>query len=712
MEWLQTYKIGKALIDNGQFDEVDAFLVKYSQPIIKQKSKEKSSGQKKAAYILDVVLDLDKNKISLELQRDYSSESLKTDNVFQTIAGNDGRFVLSPEYGKDGKSALNLLNFFSGEKLLKKYTELIEKNLPKNTKIDKKKEEVSKSKRESELLKIREKITKSSLYKDFEFVIKNLKKIIETGNEKAISKIDEQLQQKEITPLFGRLYLSGDYATDYIPYVRLKLIDAGNNIYINRHPEYRKFVMDRNLFELANLNNKEKQENSNCYFSGEQGAFPVRFPRDFTNILRASTDTNTIFRSYLSPKSQNGDRFLISIPSYVALKTGARYINEHLKINIAGMPHYVIPDFVSEFNLKKFRDELNKKVDLAFQNRAYGKLNKSLERISSNGLNSLSFIGFKASNKEKNIDLKNRIQAVKPDRYNMIVSALNGKSDFLTKTKGYQKHNRFTFGTLYTLIPEKKETIYTLSLTKSLLENHPIDKNLLYGHYGRLLHLYWHGRPDGKGFYGGSRNIKVFKIKGTKDHKNLRDRAISVATLKYLILINIIDELYNNHNKVIMEENLIQEKPKTAQFFKQFNFDSSPSKMAMFYLGKMLRTVAQAQSGQGSKHKPILNRVPFEGMDMEEIIRFKNDIVKKMIQYQKSQKAMLYGETDLKHFEYYFCKAHSKWELSETENIFYLFTGYSMYWEVKDEKSIEEMKEVGFDTAEKNDESQTNIIEN
>jgi len=713
MEWLQTYKIGKALIDSGQSDEIDAFIVKFSEPIIKHsKPKEKPSKQKKEAYILDIILDLDKNKISIELQKDYSSESLKTDNVFQTIAGNDGRFVLSPEYGKDGKGALNLLNFFSGEKLLKKYTELIEKDLPKNTKTDRKKEEVSKSKRESELLRIREKIIASNLYKDFEFVVKNLKKVIETGNEKAISKINEQLQQKGIDPFLERLYLSGDYAIDYVPYVRLKLIDAGNSIYLNRHPEYRKFVMDRNVLELANLNKNEKQEYANCYFSGEQGAFPVRFPRDFTNILRSSTDTNTIFRSYLSSKSQNGDRFLISIPSYIALKTGARYIDEHLKINIAGMLHYVIPDFIDEFDLKRFRDELNQKIDLAFQNKAYKKLNKNLERISSNGLNSLTFVGFEASNKEKIIDLKNRIQAVKPNRFNMIVSALNDKSGFLSHTKGYNSHDRFTFGTLYTLIPEKKETTYTLSLIKSLLENHTIDMNVLLGHYSRLLHLYWYGRPDGKGFYGGSRNIRVFKTK-TKDNKSVRDRAISIATLKYLILINIIDKLYNNHNKAIMEENLIQEKPKAAKFFEEFNFSSSPSKMAMFYLGKLLRNVAEAQYKQGSEHKPILNRVPFEGMDLEEIIRFKIDILKKMNQYEKSQKAMTFGAYDLKHFEYYFCKAHTDWKLSETENVFYLFTGYGMFWEVMDKKKKENMKDKGYAPNEDEDnEAQTENDEN
>jgi len=680
MEWLQTYKIGKALIDSGQSDKVDAFLVKYLKP-------KNKNGEEKKPYIVEIIVNIDDKNISIEYHQDYSIENIKTDLAFQSISGRTENYLLSPVYGDKGLGLKVILNFFSSS-FDKQYKELYS--------IEKLKK--------SELVNIRNSILNSEIYDDFDYALKNIKNIIEKINDKQRDKIDTELEQKFIEPVSARLYLSGNNATDYVPYVRLKLIQNKKPIYLNRHPEYQKYIIDRYILELANLSSKKPTNNNKCYFSGELNAFPVRFPRDFTNILRSSTDTNTIFRSYLSSRDNNGDRFLVSIPIYIALKTGARFIDEHLKIYIADMPHYVIPDFFKEFNLKNFRDELNKKIDLAFQDSKYKKLNKNLESISSKGLNSLTFIGFEASSKEKTIDLKNRIQAIKPDRFNTIIKALNDKSNFLTNTKKYKSHNRFNFGTLYTLIPEKKKTTYTLSIIKSLLENHPIEKEIIWKHYSRLIHFYWYGKPDKKNeYYSGSRNIWIFKNLKNNDVKSARDRAINIATLKYLILISTIENLYNNKDETIMEENLIQEKPKTAKFFKEFNFETSPSKMAIFYLGKLLRVVAEAQSGQGSKHKPILNRVPFEGMDLEEIKRLKNDLVKKMVQYQKSQKAMFYGETDLKHFEYYFCKAYAKWDLTETENIFYLFTGYSMFWEVKDKKDIEDMKEAGFETMQEND---------
>ncbi len=700
MEWLQIYKIGKELIESGQKEKVDAFLVNYQTPKIK------GGSELKNAYVLEVILDIKTARISLELKKDYEEKNINIDNVFQTISGRTTNYVLSPTYGKDGNNVEHILNFFK-KSFLDNYKKLIEINLKKDVSQKIKKEKIQKGVKASKLIEIREKITKSQLFKNLEYLLKNIKKIIEIGKEKDILKTEQELIKKQIKPLpkSSRLYLSGEKAVDFVPYVRLKIIDKDGSLYLNRHPEYRKYIMDRYLLEFANLNEKVKEEEARCYLSGKQEAFPVRFPRDFTNILRISTDTNTVFRSFFSGKNKKGDRFLLSRSAYLSLKIGANYLNYNHKVRIAGLPHYVIPDFIKDFNLTKFRNDLKNNIDLAFQSSQYKNTRRQLERISSKGLNSITFIGYEASEKEKSIDIRNRIQSVNPDRYNQVVDLLNSKSDFLSETRSYKNFNKYTFGTLYTIIPEKKKTTNTLSLFKSLLENYPIKKELLFSYYSHLIHLYWYGTPDGKKeYYNGTNNIRVF----SKGDKTKRDFAICIATLRYLILINVIDELYDKKITNNMETNSITENPKSATLFEEFNFNSSYSKLAMFYLGKLLRNVAEAQSGQKHYHKPILKRVSFNGMDVSEIKNFRNELLEKMVQYNKSQKSFYYGEDDLKHFDYYFCKAESKWDLTETENVFYLFTGYSMFWEVKEPREKENMKDAGYIPEDETEESNSN----
>ena len=105
------------------------------------------------------------------------------------------------------------------------------------------------------------------------------------------------------------------------------------------------------------------------------------------------------------------------------------------------------------------------------------------------------------------------------------------------------------------------------------------------------------------------------------------------------------------------------------RFFERMNY--SESEKAMFYLGRVLSSVAYSQYEKGHKSKPVLNKVNFNGMDAQAIMRLSLELAEKTIQYN------IHGKTDwdFKRFRDRFNE--KKWPLTNEKAVFYLMAGYS-----------------------------------
>ena len=87
-------------------------------------------------------------------------------------------------------------------------------------------------------------------------------------------------------------------------------------------------------------------------------------------------------------------------------------------------------------------------------------------------------------------------------------------------------------------------------------------------------------------------------------------------------------------------------------------------------------------------------------MNLDDILWLKVEVVEKLKQYDNKKRPILdYSNDDLEAFERYFNPAKSNWNLSTVENVFYLFSGYGMYWATnakganKDEDTLEPEEE-------------------
>jgi CRISPR-associated protein Csh1 len=100
----------------------------------------------------------------------------------------------------------------------------------------------------------------------------------------------------------------------------------------------------------------------------------------------------------------------------------------------------------------------------------------------------------------------------------------------------------------------------------------------------------------------------------------------------------------------------------------------SKTAKSLFYLGCLLGKVGSAQYQKNHKSKPILNKISFQGMNKNDILRLYNDLVEKLRQY----KIVNYSnEMLMNKFHENFGTCEKDWPISDQENVFYLMSGYS-----------------------------------
>ena len=117
---------------------------------------------------------------------------------------------------------------------------------------------------------------------------------------------------------------------------------------------------------------------------------------------------------------------------------------------------------------------------------------------------------------------------------------------------------------------------------------------------------------------------------------------------------------------------------KVEEFFKRTGY--SNSQKALFYLGRMLNTIAYQQTVKGHKSKPILNKLNFNGMDKKEIITLQYDLFEKARQYGIVDKI----EFDNARFTEYF--DYNNWSMKPEESLFFILSGYSFGLSVANKK--------------------------
>ena len=208
---------------------------------------------------------------------------------------------------------------------------------------------------------------------------------------------------------------------------------------------------------------------------------------------------------------------------------------------------------------------------------------------------------------------------------------------------------------------QKSKKNVALGLFKSILEQQIIDQNLLFDHFISLLLCHWYKR------YPAYQNVRESESFDFAVKDIVFKYSALLYALKKLNLIKMENE--STAKAEIQEKNQSEFQQRMESFF--IKMDYSEYEKSMFYLGRVLSSIAYAQYKKGHESKPVLNKINFTGMDTDSIIRLSLDLAEKARQYN------IHRETDWDFARFRENFNGKDWSLTKEQNVFYLMAGYS-----------------------------------
>ncbi len=411
-------------------------------------------------------------------------------------------------------------------------------------------------------------------------------------------------------------------------------------------------------------------------------------PADFL----ARYNLNKVFVTTTKNYASNFDsklfkkNYQISSTSKKYLDIASKYLLKNSNVRIAGISHIVVPQFLSysNINYNDISQKLNSNVDLVFKTTVLESftqdINDELNDLAESEIYWLNFIAFESDGNY--LKIINQIKDVNIFHF-IKVSIAFIRTGINMKNFIGEKYI-FNLGSLYHIIPEregKAKKNRTLPILGDILEKRSVSSEVLFDYFTELILCHYFKR------YTGYKNIF---------QNNEFDFAIKDAVYKYLLVFKVLQSLGQLSNHNFIEVNMSSEETnnkktnfsaKIEDFFSKMNY--SDSQKAMFYIGRMLNTIAYKQYSSGHKQKPILQKINYNGMDKDNIQRLRLDLFEKGKQYNIVSKV----EFDDSQFTNYF--NFNNWNLKPKEALFFILSGYSFGLAVsnEDQEILNEMEE-------------------
>jgi CRISPR-associated protein Csh1 len=377
------------------------------------------------------------------------------------------------------------------------------------------------------------------------------------------------------------------------------------------------------------------------------------------------------------------------------LERGSKYLLENYKTRIAGIDHCVIPQLLSqdEADIETTLRGLIRKSDLLFQFNTYQEIVGDIS-VETDNPYWITFLGFESDgNFFKTISV---IKDVSRTHFEQLIGAFRKLNNEWKTVPGVNWASIMSMGkeqiplvfnlfTVYAMIPvrkDKEKKNEALNLFKQVLEKRPVERAKLFGYFKELILCHYYGR------YAGYSNIR---------ENTEFDFAIRNAVFQYLAFIQILkqfnlinpmeedqlDDLEEITLDAAPEEQILPDyQQKIEDYF--VRMDYKPEHKALFYLGRVLNTVAQTQYKKEHKNKPVLKKLNYNGMDRDDIRRLHLDLVEKTQQYSIHR----FTETTISRFTMLF--KHENWTMKSDEALFFILSGYSFFAGSKKKKTDNE----------------------
>lgn len=367
--------------------------------------------------------------------------------------------------------------------------------------------------------------------------------------------------------------------------------------------------------------------------------------------------------NYASGFESFKNNFQGNTETFAAMDKASEYILDNLQTRIAGISHIIIPNFMNkdldEFDLHETELYLDKSSDLLF---GYTSLDADIDRsLPEVNLFWINYIAFESDgNSFKIINHIKDVNSIYLTKLTELYTQV--EIDFKDYIGG-----KFPFNlqSVFNIIPvrdgNKSKVNPALSLFKDILEQKTVQSENIFNHFIELTLCHWYGR------YAAFKNIR---------QNSSFDFAIKDAVFKYSALIYTLKQLnlldMGKEASTQTEEQASSKsdyQKRIQEFFEKMEY--AEAEKALFYLGRILSSVAYAQYKKGHESKPVLNKVNYNGMDADAIVRLSLDLREKTRQYN------IHDKTEWNFSEFVDRFNEKDWLLSKEQNVFYLMAGYS-----------------------------------
>ncbi len=496
--------------------------------------------------------------------------------------------------------------------------------------------------------------------------------LLKRGFTETVSYEDEKKNGKEISVKAIERTLNLQKSDNLaLIYISLKSAEYGlaSPKPFSKLEEYEKLLETKFIGEKGG-NEAKITEKSLCYASGslEDGVEAL----DLTNRYSLNKMFVTETRNYASFFDRDNFRinYQVSKKNQERLDYASTFLLDNYKTKIANIDHVIIPQFLDHDNidLEKVLGGIKRNSDLLFNLKE--ELDKIVNDVETETENIfwINFVAyesdgnfFKSTEIIKDVSrfhFQKLIQEFVKVHWEMRDAEFVNWESVMTD---YGKVRIFNLNSIYNIIPirkDKEKKNVALDLFKALLENRRIEITQLYGHFKELLLCHYFKR------YKSYTNIR-------ESSSEYFSKAIKDSIFRYLAFIEVLRNLNlikmesTNDQKEISEPHGKYDET-IVKFFERMDYNASQK--ALFYLGRMLSAVVYLQK---DKNKTVLDKVNYNGMDRDDLIRLRTDLLAKAKQYGEIKKLLF---TDSKFGEQF---NFGTWNIDPNEALFFLFTGFS-----------------------------------
>ena len=377
--------------------------------------------------------------------------------------------------------------------------------------------------------------------------------------------------------------------------------------------------------------------------------------------------------------------FSICQKCYEPLMVSENFIQHHLKTRMGYLDLYVIPSFVlqlSELDLESLANNVVKYTRVVTD---FHRLEEELEDIREFEAPGNSYvINFLFYQKNKNeFKILRLIKDVPPTRLSLIRRTEEELRQLISRRYAGNFNYLMDLNRMWYILPIKSDksegVTYYLDLINAIFSDFPLSYDSLIEKSMEALRMAHFGTPK-------------FSVSGANP--------LTLA-MRWNFLLRFLERLHliNPEKHIYMKEHTVYDMlpDDIVEFWSDIPVYKDDARRALFLMGYLMGEVARKQTSKGIKNAPVLEKINFQGMPKEKIMRLSSEILEKLRQF----KLLKYDEDIYSASKILLDAALPNWSLSNYENVFYLLSGYAfsdflMYKKAKEkwEENLQELNEM------------------